>query len=457
MQFVTNPWDHQRKLVDVCANRENYALFWDMGTGKSKGIIDVLRYKYNKHGRHLRTVIIGPPVVIENWVREFKIHSKIKRVFGLKGKVAERLKIAKHVFADHGDTGCTFITNYEALQNEEFRLWLYNKFRPEVVVLDEAHYIKNGESRRTKHCVKLGKTAMYRFILTGTPILKSPLDLFYLYKFLDQGESFGTAITAFRAKYFLDANALIEAKPYKDWVFRDEFRQEIIERIEAKSMYVSKKECLDLPDLIIQTVDIGMMPEQTKAYKDMKKDFVAYILDQRDNLLKPAVATLAVTKALRLMQIASGFCNVEEAIVSYSRIIQDYYSSRRIYYSSRRTTKLLSGLYSKRTIKPSVKCSNRLALSMLSLRYMERSRKRQEKRESIVSILTLPVAFFSDILKAAALGLIWSHQIIRYGSRRISISATISNRGTVIIGAAQKFMRRSRTANMWRKIRSKKQ
>ena len=308
---VPPPWKHQVRAVDCAANLDEYALFWDMGTGKSRGFLDIVRYKYNLHKRHLRTLILCPPVVVENLRREHIKFTNIKRVYALKGKVSTRLELAKEVFAKEGHMGVTFITNYEALQNEDFMKWMRYTFKPEVVTLDEAHYIKNRTSKRTKKCILLAKKSMYRYILTGTPILNNPLDLFYLYKFLDGGKSFGTSFVAFKAKYFVDANQYIENKPFPDWVFRDEFVKEITGRIESKSMYVKKSECLDLPPLIHVEVPLEMSPPQAKSYKEMKKHFITYIRDHRDNLLKPAVASLAVVKALRLMQIASGFCTTE--------------------------------------------------------------------------------------------------------------------------------------------------
>ena len=311
MQYLTEPWQHQKKAVDLFADANECALFWEMGTGKSKGTIELLRYKYNKHKRHLNTLIIGPPIVVQNWCREFEIHSKIKRIHPLQGKITKRLEDAKEIFAKEGELGCTFITNYRALLNDEFFAWISKQFRPECIVLDEAHYIKDGQSKRTKRCVSLGKNARYKIILTGTPILSSPIDLFYPFKFLDNGRSFGSTLSGFRAKYFVNKNEFIAAKPYPEWVFRKEYEKEITERIEAKSMYVSKAECLDLPPLIVKEIPLELSDPQRKAYKEMKRDFVTYILDHRDKLLKPAVATLAVTKGLRLMQIASGFVNTE--------------------------------------------------------------------------------------------------------------------------------------------------
>ena len=79
MNYKTEPYKHQRKDIEKILNEERqyYALFYDMGTGKTKTAIDILRGLCNKQREILTTLIIAPLAVIENWKREFLIHSNI--------------------------------------------------------------------------------------------------------------------------------------------------------------------------------------------------------------------------------------------------------------------------------------------------------------------------------------------------------------------------------------------
>jgi SNF2 family DNA or RNA helicase len=133
------------------------------------------------------------------------------------------------------------------------------------------------------------------------------MDIFSQYRIMDGGETFGKNVWAFRAQYFYDNNAgMPKEKYFPDWRVRPGALDEMNRLIYEKAMRVTKEECMDLPPFVEQTVFVGMLPEQKKAYEEMKKQFVTYIND------KACVATLALTKALRLQQIVSGFIKLED-------------------------------------------------------------------------------------------------------------------------------------------------
>ena len=73
MIYKTPPWNHQKKDVDRIHKEhiKSFALFYDMGAGKTKTAIDIARSIYLRHDRLLKTLIICPIVVVENWKREF--------------------------------------------------------------------------------------------------------------------------------------------------------------------------------------------------------------------------------------------------------------------------------------------------------------------------------------------------------------------------------------------------
>jgi SNF2 family DNA or RNA helicase len=221
-------------------------------------------------------------------------------VVPLTGTGKKRLDALKRATSDS-----IFITNYETLLVPDF-LEYCGEHPFSVVAADELHMAKNPTAKRSKALYSLGDTAKYRFGLTGTPILNSPMDVFGIMRFLDRGRRFGKSWFSFRAEYFKDKNAGMPKQQYfPDWVPLESQMPRLSAKLSECTMHVKKSECLDLPPLVRKTVEVSMTKEQADAYRDMKADFLAFING------KAAVANLALTKALRLLQITSGFVSVE--------------------------------------------------------------------------------------------------------------------------------------------------
>ena len=315
MNEISPLWKHQIEAFERGKNLDGFGLFFEMGAGKTKTAIEFWRHKCNTHKRFLKTLVLCPPIVIRNWKDEFLKNSKVTpdQVVLLTGPGAKRLKDFKAI-----EGAKIVVTNYESLLMED----LFEAFQDwgiEVIILDESHKCKEPKTERTKRAVRLanGKRTKtgewvhypirYRYILSGSPILNSPLDLFSQYLILDGGETFGQNQYVFRAEYFYDKNAgMPKHKYFPDWRIREGALERINAKIQATSMRVEKKDCMDLPDLVRQTVKVDMTPDQAKAYKAMKQDFLAFVKDPKGGD-HTAVAKLALEKALRLQQIASGF------------------------------------------------------------------------------------------------------------------------------------------------------
>jgi len=184
---------------------------------------------------------------------------------------------------------------------------LLSEWKPEVIIFDECHKLKNPQAKRTKLAISLADRANFRLLLTGTPILNSSLDLFCQFRAMERGNTFGKSFYWFRDHYFEDRNSSWKGKQnyFPDWQPRKGSYQELNTKIADKSMSVSKDECLDLPPLTREVRMVPLAPQQRKLYKEMSQNFVAFMDD------KAATAPIALTKALRLMQITSGFLTVE--------------------------------------------------------------------------------------------------------------------------------------------------
>ncbi len=283
--------------------------------GKTSTIINILRQRYEQAIGVKKTLILCPPIVVNNWVKEFAMHSDINPALiiplvGPGKKRLDRLKKARYtteLFWSAGTTKDEFIaiTNYEALLNKELldalKLW-----KPEIIVFDESHKCKDVSAKRTKAAIALSAEASHCYILTGTPTPQSPMDLFAQFLLLDRGATFGKSYFAFRARYFWDRNSgMPKDRHFPDWQIRDGSLFELNKRVAAKAMRVTKEEALDLPPLVRQTIEVELEPTQKKLYEEMRDDYVAFLDSDA------CVGDLAITRALRLQQIVSGYCKLE--------------------------------------------------------------------------------------------------------------------------------------------------
>lgn len=306
MSDVRPMWNHQVVGMNRALTMPEFAFFFDVGTGKSRTLIETLRRKFAAVGRIQKTIIFAPKIVLTNWRAEFAKFSKIRSdyIFILDGPQKERIKKMEYVMQHDS---AIIILNYESLQMEGL-MELIHKWKPEVLVGDESQRLKNPASVRARKAMRLADGCTERFLLTGTPILNSPMDLFMQFRILDKGQTFGTNFYSFRARYFIDKNDAWRGRQnyFPNWQPRTELYPELHRKISLKSMRAVKKECLDLPPFVRKQVEVEMTKEQKKAYSEMEEDFLTYIKNSKDED-KAVVANLAITKALRMQQIVSGY------------------------------------------------------------------------------------------------------------------------------------------------------
>lgn len=335
MEFIRQPWAHQLEAMKrahalyqkggkLDPQDAGFGLFFEPGAGKSGTAINILRQRMTEEKRFYRTLIFCPPIVVPNWKEEWRLNSKIpqERIVLLTGPGKRRLQTFQRYawkplpgMPNHGSLheNVIFVTNYESLLMEDL-YDEFNKWCPDAIIFDEAHKLKNPAAKRSKlaHLLANPKIAIpHKLILTGSPVLKDPMDLFMQFQILDGGRTFGNNFFIFRARYFRDRNAGMPKERYfPDWqpmtLAKDGFDTltEINKLIQSRTMHVKKEDCLDLPPFVRQVIKVGMSPPQAKAYAEMKRDFITIVQD------KACTAQLAITKALRLQQIASGYVKV---------------------------------------------------------------------------------------------------------------------------------------------------
>ena len=308
------PYQHQLDAVEFFHDKKDGNLFFSMGTGKTGTAILIYRNWCKKEGRLLRCLIVAPPVVLHNWKDEFSMFSllpKDKIVPLVRGTGKQKAEYVYNNVLPVVD-GMVVNVNYEALLNEEL-FKAIERWNPEVIIFDEVHMVKNSTAKRSKLCTRLAEAAQYRLGLTGTPILKNSQDMYGIFRTIDLGKTFGTNVYVFQAKYLIDKNARNPHVSFPAWIDNAKTFPELQEKIYAKSIRKLMSECIDLPPFISIVKNPEWGADQKKAYDELKRDFLTFIATRKkDGEPESVTASLAVVKAMRMLQVASGFVTTDE-------------------------------------------------------------------------------------------------------------------------------------------------
>lgn len=311
--FATQPYAHQLEAFMLSRDREAYGLFMEMGTGKSKVAVDTAAYLYDG-GKIDGFLVFGNKGSYRNWVTEHvPIHMpKHVRYFmtywdpGAKGDL-----LASYDELYSRDTALKiFVMNIEALSYARGMEAARNFARTFnlLIVIDESTVIKNQSAKRTKNAVQLGQYARYKRIMTGSPVTRSPMDLFTQCEFLGPDILGFSNIFAFR-NHFADLEQRKrygQKKQYKvitGYKHLDEL-QAILKKI---SYRIRKDECLDLPPKNYETYDVELTDQQREVYRDLLKRSFAE-LESGELITAPII----ITKLLRLHQVVCGTVRTDD-------------------------------------------------------------------------------------------------------------------------------------------------
>ena len=313
-KFKTKPYAHQLTALEKSWDKTEYGYFMEMGTGKSKVLVDNMAMLYDK-GRINGAIIVAPKGVYRNWLSQeipnhlaSHIQPKVVLWTALTSKAKD--KEYQSLFETGHDLHILII-NVEALSTKK-GLEFAAKFmscHETMLAIDESTTIKNPTAKRTKSILLLGKQAKYKRILTGSPVTKSPLDLYTQCGFLNSFLLGFDSFYAFRNRYanMIDRNfggrrvQLIGSYKRLD---------ELAEKLKKFSYRVLKEDCLDLPEKVYVRREVDLTDEQSKAYATMKSAALALLKG------KMATAPHVLTQMMRLHQITCGHLKNDDGTVT---------------------------------------------------------------------------------------------------------------------------------------------
>jgi SNF2 family DNA or RNA helicase len=328
-EFKTKPFDHQLRVFNETKDTKSFAIFWEQGTGKSKLTLDTVGHLYDL-GKIDCLFVIAPNGVHRNWTAEevgnHWTDELLKKVstftyHASKAKTKYHQKDAQEILTHKGLA--VIAMSYDAFITEagkKFAKLVLTKRRC-MFVLDESARIKNHKAQRTRVILAASKYAEYKRILTGTPVSNGPFDVFAQMKFLFEAywKQFGLNNYTMFKNYFatwhkveINGRSVNLLKSYQNLDY-------LHKALQPHSSRVLKKDVLDLPPKLYSKRYFTMSSKQAKLYETLRKDFIA----EFDELGGTITADLAITRMLRLSQIACGYVTVEREVLAADGLSYD--------------------------------------------------------------------------------------------------------------------------------------
>jgi len=357
--FKTIPFEHQYEAFEQCKDQEFFALFPDMGTGKSKIAVDISSYLYLKKEIDV-VLVIAPNNLHVDWAKyHYALHCKVPH----KTWIWNAAKKDRRYYADRMNDFLynkdpnnlrIFCVNVETFQSESIISYVahFVKHNNPFIIIDEATSIKTPTAKRSKIIHKLNKYGR-RCILTGTPTTKSPFALWSMFEFLKEN-FFDCNFFVFQHRHGVMIKQINDFtnKPYHTLIDRKTYEKvkgnikhlevkrngklmpddyleiavihglseknvrfiqiaagfarfkrldELKEKIKPYSFAIKKEDCFDLPKKIHSETLIDLPAGHMKVYKQIQKELLATYAG------KTLTVMHKMTALLRLMQVAGGF------------------------------------------------------------------------------------------------------------------------------------------------------
>jgi len=309
-KFKTKPYAHQLTALEKSWEKQVYAYFMEMGTGKSKVLIDNISMLYDK-GKINGALIIAPKGVYQNWYNsEIPTHlvDHIDKKMVLWQAMINKTQAKKlNTLFKTGEELHILIMNVEAFSTKK-GVDFAHKFlncHNALIAVDESTTIKNPGAKRTKNILGLSKYSKYRRILTGSPVTKSPLDLYTQCYFLSPWLLDHSSFYTFKNRYAVMRTANFGGRSVQIVVgYRN--LGELSEKLKPFSYRVLKDDCLDLPKKTFMKRIVQLSDEQKKVYSQMKQTALAFLNG------KAATTATVMTQLMRLHQITCGHFTADD-------------------------------------------------------------------------------------------------------------------------------------------------
>jgi len=247
----------QREDLILLANNSHWANFSEMGAGKtlpsallSKGVVEDGHCDY--------AIIVTPKIVVGDWHEVFTTqidcdHKELVRVYRAPRKIRKYMSLKPVI-----------ITTYETIVDDIDRFYKLALEHKVMITIDEAHFLKNHDSQRTKKLTNLARLCTRVYLLTGSPITNGLKNAFSYINILRPGQFYNSFDHFKRVHMRFKHRRLVMYVNTK----------KVSDILDSFSMRHMKRDMHDLPEVTFKTRKIDWDPVQLKLYKTFLKDSI---------------------------------------------------------------------------------------------------------------------------------------------------------------------------------------
>lgn len=278
---IYKPFDHQKDTASFLSLRRRAFCFNEAGTGKTSAAIWAADYLMSI-GKVKRVLVISPLSIMYPAWRDDIFKTAMHRSCGVAHGTTEKRK--KIIAADFDFV----VINFDGVQT------VFNEIKAanfDLIIVDEANAYKTTSTQRWKTLAKLLTPDTWLWMMTGTPAAQSPIDAYGLAKLIAPTRV-PKYSTAWRDK------VQYQVSRFK-WENRYNWLEQVSYALQPAIRY-TKKECLDLPDVIYQTRHVPLTVEVERAYKNLKQQMLIEAAGEQIS------AVNAAASLNKLLQISGG-------------------------------------------------------------------------------------------------------------------------------------------------------
>lgn len=307
----------QRVGACIALSADRSALFMDMGTGKTLTSLVACARRFEAHGLR-RVLVVAPATVAGGWasdIQRLAMREQVEFVHAAGSPARRRRQYARAKLVGSGDDYMSITAiSYGSLANDADTI--IEMLDPQMVILDESHYVKNLTSSRSLACLKIANHARWVTLLTGTPYSEQPTDIFSQYSILDW-RVFGGNRDVFVERFCKTIPNFAGGGMAPDKVMIDAGKEPLLNRaIYTIGFRAKKEDVLDLPAKRAPIMhEVELSAKSLKLIKQLRKDGLAQL--DAAMMTGESAAIVANTRmviGLRVQQAAGGFAKVVEVV-----------------------------------------------------------------------------------------------------------------------------------------------
>jgi len=268
--FKNPPMHHQMTALERAYPLDNFALFMDMGTGKTFTAINLAGARYLDDDINA-LLVICPTSVKPVWLDELEFHCSVPYIAHV--HEAGKDKQTDNFIALNSDKLKVLVIGVESLSQGKAYEYadLYCTLHRTMMVIDESSTIKTPPKSkggkivpsRTSRCWDIGEWCAYKIIMTGTPITQGIQDLFAQFRFLNWEIIGNKNFFSFKARYTVSGG--FQNKKIIGYQNVDE----LIERVKPWTYNVAITDVMDMPEQVYESKYLMPNPTQARLLKEL--------------------------------------------------------------------------------------------------------------------------------------------------------------------------------------------